>query len=236
MVAMITKLRNILLVLILLASAGNTANISMRLDSIGLSIYQKLWIGTSGNERIPDSVRNTAINESITQICHDFPAIEKTDTISLVAATKGIALNGDFLRVNWVFKFGTKDDNPMLIPLQYAPVGTLFEARAQLAGAEQKVNDESAPRYYFTWNDLMYFYPQPGEVDSVILAYYAMDTLLQVAASITQILPQYRDAIIHLSCYKLALIQERFTVAQAHLIRYNELLGLSATKPEKKQE
>jgi len=230
------RLKVIVLILLSLAVPVGAAEISMRLDSLGLNVYQHLYINTAGNTRIPDSVRNTAINEAIQQVCQDFPAIEKLDTIVLAKATKGVALNSDFLRANWAVKFGTVDGDPAMIPLQYIPVAALFDIHGKLQGAEQDYNNEASPRYFFTFGDRMFFYPQPWSADTVIVAYYAMDTLLQAAASVSQVLPQYRDAIISMACYKLAVIQERFTVAQVYMQRYGELLGLARSTPEKKVE
>lgn len=222
-------------IFIVFLSASGWAATSARLDSTRVSVFGKLNIPIAGNSVVTTAIANTAINESIQRVCRDFPAVEKLDTIVLSKTAHDYALNSDFDRLNWAIRF----DGQKIITMEYAPVTQLFDAEGGFAGADPKFNDVSAPRYTFAFNKRVWVYSQVNpavDLDTMIVAYYAIDSLLQAAGSQMQVLPGFRQAVITYACYLLSLVQEKADMASVYLTEYNRLLNVESGKVDKKEE
>ena len=213
------------------------ADLNPQIDSLRTAAFEQSLVPDDGNALIDTTYGKRVVNRAIQQVCHDFPAYEKIDTVVSVAGTIEYALNTDFLRLKTVLKMTTFMDLKIIYGLSFPPIETWFEVKAGVVGGEPDPNEKAEPRYASTWNDQLYFYPTPSKADSFIVTYYAIDSQMIDPTSSTSVLPEYREAII---IFTAAMISERkgdFARADRLWARYDKMLAHSTTvrEPQKKQ-
>ncbi len=217
-------------VLPVLLAGTSHAQLSMRLDSIRVSVYRQLLLKTNGAGLVPDSTANAAVNRAIQRVCDDFPAIEKIDTIALSSDSVGIALNSDFLRVRWVFLNATNKWFP-LTPVTMEQHRELFKIVGGKSGATFRPADTLAAPYYWTLGDRIFTYPKytAGPHTSLIVGYMAEDSTLNADGSTCQIKAEFREAIVEYACAIILEMQGMFEDASIYLGKYgSRLRGVSS--------
>ena len=226
-----------LISLLLLLAVSAFADINGQVDSLRTMAFEQSLVPDAGNSLIDTDYGNRVVNRAIQQVCHDFPAYEKTDTVVSVAGTIEYALNTDFLRLKTILKMTTFMDLKIVYGLSFPPIETWFEAKAGLPGGEPDPNEKAEPRYASTWNDKVYFYPTPSQPDSFIVTYYAIDSQIITATNSTSVLPEYREAIILFAASLICYRKGDFVRAKEYMALYNAKLQLSITvrEPQKKQ-
>lgn len=222
---------------ILLFCVSVQADINPRRDSLRIAAFEQSLVPDVGNNLIDTAYGNRTINRAISKVCHDFPALERFDTVVTVDGTRLYSVNADFLRLKTIFKYVVIDEQNVIIPLDYPPVESWFEIKGGEEGAKPPYNKLSEPRYPWVFADLLYFYPTTTSADTFLIAYYAADTSLTTAASETQILPEYREAIILYAAALICVRKGDFTRAQIYRQMYNAELAASIAirEPQKKQ-
>ena len=200
------KLLLILSVLVLFCGTVH-ADINGQIDSLRTMAFEQALVPDAGNALIDTDYGNRVIQRAIQQVCQDFPAIEKLDTIVSVAETIEYSLNTDFLRLRGIFKLTTYFDLKIIYSLSFPEVETWFEIKAGEIGGQSDPNQKAEPRYAWTFNDKVYFYPTPISADSFVVSYYAIDRQVPVVDdSVTFVRPEFREAIIlyaaSLICYR----------------------------------
>lgn len=194
-------------VITMLWACVSYADINGQVDSLRTMAFEQSLVPDAGNRHIDINYGNRVIQRAIQQVCQDFPAIEKMDTIVSVQGQIEYALNSDFLRPKTIFKLTTFQNLKIIYSLTSPPVESWFEVKGGEMGGQPDPNEKSEPRYAFTFNDKVYFYPTPQRADSFIIIYYAIDRQVPVVDdSVTFVLPEYREAIIiyaaSLICYR----------------------------------
>ena len=221
-------MRKLILILLMLFGGAVHADISGRIDSLMVMAFEQSLVPDNGNLVIDTFYGHRAINRAIQQVCMDFPAIEKLDTVVSVAEQIEYSLNTDFYRLSNIFKLTTSFDLKIIYSLSFPPVDGWFEARAGEVGGEGDPQQKPEPRYAWTFNDKLYFYPTPQRADSFVVAYYAIDSQIVTSSNSTSVRPEYREAIViyaaSLICYRLG----DFTRAEIYRQLYNSRLGVSA--------
>lgn len=225
---MVIRTLSRLLFIFMLFSASVGAETIGQLDSMRVACFRQLNVPDSGNAILTVAIANTKINQAIQQVSKDFPALEQLDTIVLAAGTRDYALNSNFSRINWALRV-TGDS---IIPLAYMPVSALLEYSS--ADPAPKDGDGDLFLRYFTFKQKIYFYPQNTLPDTVIIAYYGIDSLLQVDGSNLGIIPEYRESVFLYASYLMSLIQGKLKQAEAYLVGY--LQGLQIPLADKKVE
>ena len=208
------------------------AEINPRRDSLRVVAFEHSFIPTTGNNDITNNIANRFVNIAISQVCQDFPAIERYDTIVTIDGTRLYSVNSDFLKLKVAFKYTVTDGQNVIIPLDYPPVEGWFEKKGGEKGSEPPFNKLSEPRYLWVFADQLYFYPTPTNADTFLIAYYAMDTTLTDDASETSVLPEYRGAVVVYTALLIAI--RRVDVARVQLLQalYNEKVALSRFKEQ----
>ena len=209
------------------------ADINPQIDSLRTAAFEQSLVPDGGNRLIDISYGNRVINRAIQQVCQDFPAIEKMDTIVSVAATIEYSLNTDFLRLRGIFKLTTYFDLKIIYSLSFPPVETWFEIKAGEIGGQPDPNEKSEPRYAWAFNDEVYFYPTPQTADSFVVSYYAIDSQIVTATNSTSVRPEYREAIIIYAASLICYRRGDFVRAEIYQKLYREKLA-GATKMVRK--
>lgn len=208
-------MRVILLLLVLLCGIANAQEVPARRDSIRLAVYNRLNLASTGSDVATTARVNEAINAAISQICRQYPAVEKIDTVVLYSIIEGAALNSDYLRGHWAFR---KAGDSARYAMQYKPMDSLFSAMGGDAISQgQKLGDPLSPRYWYSFADRFFTYPfvqaNFTSPDSFIVMYYADGQPLTSDVSRTDIQKEYRDALIYLTCAKVSEIRKQFEEA-----------------------
>jgi hypothetical protein len=214
--------RIIILLCLLLATTAN-ADVSGRLDSLRTYLYEKLRIPSTGTDLIDSVTANRALNQAIQRVCHDFPAIEKFDTVAIDSAVEGGDLNTDFLRIKSVhllsgdsLRYGLEPISPVDLP----------SFRPTIGEAVQDKGDPLDPRYYYTFNNMLMVFPKwfRGDTAQYLVFYYALDSNMSADASVTQALPEYRPYILYDAAAKLSEVRGNYQEAMYWRGRYSEAL------------
>ena len=214
-------------VLLLLSTTvlAQTYPVSPQRDSIQAACLSALGLGVAGNTLIPVATVQKAINRSISQVCLDFPAIEKMDTLTTGSDEEGAALPDDFLRVRALFKM--KGDT-LRIPIEYKPLDSLLRLTPTDLMATHKIGEAMSPSYYYTFGQRLLFHPKyaipSATSDSFLLMYYAMDDQLGSDTEVTLILPEYLDAIVFYACAQLSIRRGNMADADFFYNSYNAML------------
>ena len=172
------------------------------------------------------------LNKSLGQVCVDFPALEKVDTVVLSTDSMGCALNTDFIRATRIYKIAD-NKGQILIPLRYVPTDStwvIYPGKEQNTGT---VSNKSTPSSYFTFGKR--FYPHPKSLaistvpDSFIVFYNAMDAKLTTATDSVAIGQDYLGALIDLTVYEFAKLRRQAGNMQAAMDKY--LARMKSPKP-----
>lgn len=199
------------------------ADIGGRRDSLRTMAFEQALVPDEGNRRIDTSYGNRVINRAIQQVCYDFPAMEKLDTIVSVQAQIEYTLNTDFLRLKTIFKLTTFQNLKIIYSLSTPPVEDWFEIKGGEIGGQPDPNEKSEPRYAWTFADNLYLYPTPQRADSFVVAYYAMDVQLGNNDT-TKVLPEYREAIVTYAASLICYRRGDFVRAEFYRNLYNQKL------------
>ncbi len=199
-------------------------DISGRLDSLRTMVYEQSLVPKVGTPIVTDSVTNRFVNRAIQKVCVDFPAIEATDTVESVAGTIEYALNTDFLRLKEMFKLTTYHDLKIIYSLSFPPVESWFEVKGGEVGGQPDPNEKPEPRYAWAFNDKVYLYPTPQRADSFVVAYYAIDRQLVSVDSVTNVRPEFREAIVWYGAFLVATRRGDYDRATFCLKVYNDMV------------
>lgn len=223
-------MKKLIVILLSLLAVSVWADINPQIDSLRTAAFNQSLIPSGGNNTVSVAYGNLAVNMAIQQVCADFPAIEKFDTVITVAGTRHYALNTDYGQLRAVFKSTKDDDLKNLYTLSFPPVETWFEAKGGEVGGEPDPQKKAEPRYAWSFNDRLYLYPTPSSADSLVIAYYAIDSQIVTATNSTQIRPEYRNPIILYASYLICERKGDFTRSDRYLARYIQMVSGVATK------
>jgi len=219
-------MRRFILILLILFGGTAYADISPRIDSLMIMAFEQSLVPDVGSLAIDTFFGHRAVNRAIQRVCMDFPAIERFDTIVSVAEQIEYSLNSDFYRLSNIFKLTTYFDLKIIYSLSFPPVEGWFEARAGQAGGESDPQEKPEPRYAWTFNDNLYFYPTPQRADSFVVAYYAIDSQMTLGNSSTIVRPEYREAIVLYASYLICYRKGDFVRAEIYRRLYNDKLAV----------
>ena len=186
--------------------------------------------------RIPGltaSVKLWAINTAIQQVCEDFPALPKMDTVTLRFDSIGAAFNTDFLRPLTVFKlYG----DTLWLPTLRIGIDTFsFQVLdTSTAGGKYNSGDPNAGRIWFELGnfDTTRMFIQPKFVDgdssqTWLVNYAAADKWIISTDSVTRIQKNYRDEVIDYAAYLVHFSRGNHNDADRLLLRYEKKLGIA---------
>lgn len=215
---MIKAIFAVFLILPAVVSAENLDS----LDAIRNAVFRLNNVKDAGNAQAPDSVANQFINIAAVQVCKDFPANPKEDTIIATSAAKSYAVNSDFMRRRWCIKYS----GDTLIPLEDTSVQNAYMARGGPEGFAVKFDRAELPRFYWIHNKRIWFYPAVALADTFVLAYYASPNEMTAAADTTEIDDEYRMAVVLYASHLMNLRVKNYTAASELWLFYKELVAM----------
>ena len=214
-------MRKIVLLLCLLPALC-LAETEPQLDSIRQAAFDQLGIPAAGTDYVTTAKANAIVNYGIQEVSTSFPAVEKLDTITIDSTTEGGTLASDFVAIKWCLFIA---DDTARVPLEFAPVDSLFPARGGEEGVDHDPGNPYGVRYYFTHAKQLMTYPRWSVgADSALflVAYYAVGNHLAAGGDSTNILPEYRDELLDWICYRLEALRGRFTAAAFYEAIYDK--------------
>lgn len=203
------RLRIIVLLVFAASSAMAESPITPTRDSLSIAAFQQLNVVTTGDDQITTAKCYGALNQALLQVCRDFPAYEKIDTVTIDKTAEGGALANDFLRLKSVFRM--KGDT-LRVPLQVVDMDSLPGLSPRDSVAVQEKGNILSPRYAYTYANRLLTHPKyiiSGSADSFLVCYYALDDKLTSATDSVSIDKTYLTALKYYACYSLlAMIQD----------------------------
>ena len=190
------RLLKILVVILILTPvvSAQQYGLSGRLDS--LRVYIQDRANLSINSRAdPPAELNRLINKNIQELCTEIDAIWKIDTLSVTKDSTGAALADDFLRLKNVL-FMTEDS--LWIPLKIVSSG---DSLAVMFSTDHQANPSKSDTDVKTCRvhaNRLLFHPKWSSktTGQYFVEYWAMDSLLNADASVTQVRAPFRQLII----------------------------------------
>ena len=172
----------------------------------------------------PDSVLIWALNTAFQEVCNDFDAIPKLDTITIREDSVGVALNTDFLRPNWVMK---RIADSIWVPMGLILADTVYEIVLIETDAELKQRKKLEPRYYFRHGKLFTHpkYAKDTTAQDFIVAYWAAERHITAADTATVIEPNFLNAVIEYASYVVHRSRSNFVNAAVFRKDYDRRLG-----------
>ena len=220
-------IKKVLLVFVLALFVGTVNAASLRLDSLRTECFDKLNIPDAGTRTITTAIGNRLINQAINEICTDFPALEKIDTIIVYKEDEGGVLPSDFVALKNVFLM---DGYTVRIPLKIVGADTL----RKLFNSEGQVkHDKSNPMsiaYAFKYARRLMLLPKYAKdtaaIDSFLVYYYATDAQLTNDTDSTLIEKRFRGVLISYATSEMATIKNDYEKAAYYRRLYDQAKGV----------
>lgn len=172
--------------LILVLSTACFAQSSMRKDSITIRVLDQMNT-SSANVVIPVAEVTRTFHSALQQLCTDFPAIGKFDTLVVCADSGQVAFNTDFVAVRDMARMDNDTGSAPRVPLEFLD----FESAYQVLGTVPDdfiydQNDQAALVYYNVHgtgrNAKVSFLPKLDKIcsdaDSIVVRYWSLDRSL----------------------------------------------------------
>lgn len=206
------------------------------LSELRVAVLNQMEHSTSGTALLTTAIIDEAVNRAQLKVASDFPAVEKLDTIWIGAGStmKFYALNDDFLKLNWTFKY--RGDT--MLAIEYAPPQTLYQRDAGRTANVSQPDNVSYPRYCFISRSehngkispKLFFFPMASmtaTVDTILISYYSLSNELVDDNDSTEIAPEYRDPLVYWACSIASFRIGKLDLGTAFLNVYKECLALS---------
>jgi hypothetical protein len=178
---------------------------------------------------------NHLINRSILDICNDFPALMKLDTVTASGTVERQGLNADFLRAQGVFRMIDDSLRIPLVRMKSRDTLAIMIKEKQIEDMTMAINNRFSPRYYWTVDTTLCFFPKfyaPGITYKFLIEYYAIAPVVTVDSVAISIKKQFREALIWNVCRKASSLRGNWSDAteyeklyNSEIIKYREPVG-----------
>ena len=189
-----------------------------RLDSLRNDLKRAIQLSPD------DTTLTWAINTAIQEVCTDFDAYARLDTITIREDSVGVALNSDFLRINWVMK---RISDSIWVPMGPILGDTIYREVVIDDDAELKKRAKLQPQLYF-WHDKLYTHPKYAKdslAQTFIVAYWAADRHISSSDSSTFVRPNFLNAVVEYAAYVIHRSRSNFNNMAIWLTKYDKRLG-----------
>lgn len=216
-------MKKLIILLSLFLAVSAFAETSPRRDSLVYSACNNLAISTSGTDLLTTTLIAQKVNAGIRQVCVDYPALPKYDTVSIDSSMENGALPSDFDRAyNCFMLFG----DTLRVPMIPITADSLRKLKPSLGNNVMKTDDEPGP-YFVIWDTTFSVYPKWRRLstDSLLLIgvrYFALDTTLTTDSSETLIDSKYLDYVVYYVCASLEAIRGNYGKADYWWKRYGK--------------
>jgi hypothetical protein len=150
---------------------------------------------------------NYAINRALVQVCHDYPALTKYDTILATYDAINYALPSDFDRMRIAYRKA----NDSIVTITAKTVDEM---------AEKLSIPKSGPIiYYYTSGQNIVLLPvtQNYDGDTVIIDYFAIDAQLTDSTDSINIPQRYVEKVVDYACFIMAGVRGDYQAAAFYL-------------------
>lgn len=218
------------IIILLLFAAGAFAQMPARMDSLSLYITEEMSMASGGTALVTTKKIFHAINRGIQEVCDDFPALEKIDTLVIYSDSEGVALPADFLRMKAVWRM---HDDSLRIPLDAQNQEEASAALSTTEGVKHEKSSLFSPKSWHTFETRLLVTPKWNRADSLSLQiyYYARDTWKTAGDSSTQVHSKYREKIIEYAISVLWRLR-----SQEEKSTYYKALYLDGVTPRTREE
>lgn len=198
--------RTIIFALILVSSVAAQ---SPRLDSIQVAVVEQLGLASSSGTA-------HAINRAYNQVCSDYPALEKIDTITVDSATGYATLPTDFSRLynlDLLLSSGVRQPVKSLLSLSQDSIAKVVVSQMTTK------KGESEQHYYQVFAGCLHTYPRWIRSDSAWfeLRYFAQGTNLDSASDTLESDPDFYNAVFWYACAEIQTKRYTFESALGYL-------------------
>lgn len=211
-------------VLVLYSSMAH-AELSARRDSLRIYAFDLAHIPTAGNRTVSTAIGNRMVNLAIHQVCTDFPAIIKIDTVAIDSASEGGALASDFGQVLSVERIvASTSADSVRLGIQLVDPNTLRELLKTAEENRQTRQSEMSPRYGTVAGALLKVYPKwiRGDTAKFVVTYKAVDTTLGSDSAETSVLKDYLPMVLYFAAARLYEIERDPVWAKYYQDKYDK--------------
>ncbi len=233
----LTWIRAACLALIAAGLAHAEAPIPARLDSLRGRLELRLNLPAGGNSKVTQAVMNAAINEALGEVCQDFNAYPKVDTLVARPDSEGVAWPGDFLRLRAVGRIIPRFGHHPAVYYPLQPVSdedTLWRQVKDLSELELNPGDPIGPRRYVVGSRLFLYpkYDRRSSSDTALylIDYYALAPQVAVDTDTVMVDPKYRAALLDKAAEMCATVRQDWDVAAKWLQAYELKVGRSGVR------
>lgn len=225
---MIRKILLFSVIALLLQAVGASAGQSPRLDSLRVYSFDFALLPVAGNRTVTTAIGNRVVNTAIQQVCTDFPALEKLDTVTLSSGMEGATLNSDMVSVvavEYILPIENEHGDADTVRM-YVPPIAVNDLRLKFPTSTSVVQNKSGqydPKFWYVEAKKLKFAPKwiRGDTASFVVTYLAMDTLLTTDSSSTSVETQFLNAVKYYAASLLFTIQQDAFWAKYYRDLYN---------------
>jgi hypothetical protein len=206
--------------LILLYASGAEAQ-SMRRDSIKAAVFDMVCIPTAGTDIVTSGRANRAIEQAIGDVCRDFPALIKYDTVTLTSTSDALSLNSDFLDAQGCFRMV---GDSLRIPLKRTNYDSLVSIFTRKETALGKPDDIKQPRYFWITGSYINFYPKYSnsyDDNLYLIEYRALASAPVADTSQINIDILYRNELLYATAAKVSYLRKNYGESGQWLALYD---------------
>lgn len=207
----------IITILILLLPVMALGQMPNDIDSLSLILTERMTMASTGTGFVTPAKLLHELNIGIQNVCEDFPAIERIDTLYYAADSDGVGLASDFDRLFTANRF----IDGIIYPLTIIPPELEAEHIKTEGETEIKMDDFTSPKYCYSYTGRFFLTPKftRPTVDTIIIKYYAKDLWLS-SGDTTVVKNKYLELIIFYAMSNLWADRGRFTRADYYTNRY----------------
>lgn len=190
-----------LLIFVVLIAGVVGAQTSPRLDSISAAVRDQVGASTSYTV-------GSAVNRAYLQVCYDYPAIPKIDTVVIDSAHGYVALPSDFV--------GMESCNLLVLGMKipmYALSTISQDSAASIVRSEMNDTDPTDQQYYLVHGSALFTYPRwiiGSDSADLEIRYFAVGPYLTAASDTIRVAVEYRNAVFYYACAEVQAKRGRY--------------------------
>lgn len=194
---------------------------SPALDSLREAVFAQLNIRPGGSRRITAEIVNKALNRGQAQVCIDYPALEKIDTVLVNRYDTGGTLPADFRSLRSVWRC---IGDTVYVPLTIINPDSARILISQYQEMKHDKQNPLSPMYCWTHGRKLRLWPRfiggTTTVDTLQIEYFALGAALVNDSDSTRIAPDYINKLIFYACADVSAVRLDFEEAAYYLARY----------------
>jgi hypothetical protein len=224
----LSKLALVSLCLLLSAVSFAGGSINPDLASLRNASLLLLRGRTTGDAVFTTAVVDNAVNMALSQVCTDFPALEKLDTLTTNTVAEGLTLPADFNHLGYVFRIV---GDSVRIPLSLTDPMQLSKDQPDFESNLDKRNSTISVSSFYIWGNRLMLAPKPAQNgNKYLLQYYADDAQLVDSTDLARIGDKYLIKVVQYACVLLAQTARDYDAVKMFTVLYGFNIAAEAKK------